>query len=60
MWTLAYDYNREYLTVSINISLLKKNPAFCTMGTGVPFPGSKTQPGCDTDHSSPIVVFEKE
>jgi hypothetical protein len=27
--------------------------ASCTMGTGVPFPGAKVQPGRDADHSPP-------
>jgi hypothetical protein len=27
------------------------HPAFCTMGTGGPFPGAKTRPGRDADHS---------
>jgi hypothetical protein len=29
------------------------HPASCTMGTGVPFPGGKTLPGRDADHSPP-------
>jgi hypothetical protein len=29
------------------------HPAFCTMGTGGPFPGGKARPGRDSDHSSP-------
>jgi hypothetical protein len=29
------------------------HPAFCTMGTGDPFPGDKAQPGRDADHSPP-------
>jgi hypothetical protein len=29
------------------------HPASCTMGTGGPFPGAKTRPGRDTDHSPP-------
>jgi hypothetical protein len=29
------------------------HPAFCTMGTGVPFPGTKARPGRDADHSPP-------
>jgi hypothetical protein len=29
------------------------HPAFCTMGTVGPFPGSKARPGRDTDHSPP-------
>jgi hypothetical protein len=27
------------------------HPASCTMGTGGPFPGGKTRPGRDADHS---------
>jgi hypothetical protein len=27
------------------------HPDFCTMGTGGPFPGAKSQPGLDADHS---------
>jgi hypothetical protein len=27
------------------------HPAFCTMGTGGPFPGGKARPGRDADHS---------
>jgi hypothetical protein len=29
------------------------HPASCTMGTGGPFPGAKTRPGRDADHSPP-------
>jgi hypothetical protein len=29
------------------------HPAFCTMGTGGPFPGAKAWPGRDADHSPP-------
>jgi hypothetical protein len=29
------------------------HPAFCTMGTGGPFPGGKARPGRDADHSPP-------
>jgi hypothetical protein len=29
------------------------HPASCTMGTGGPFPGAKTRPGCDANHSPP-------
>jgi hypothetical protein len=29
------------------------HPASCTMGTGSPFPGAKTRPGRDADHSPP-------
>jgi hypothetical protein len=29
------------------------HPASSPMGTGGPFPGSKTRPGRDADHSSP-------
>jgi hypothetical protein len=29
------------------------HPAFCTMGTGGPFPGDKERPGRDADHSPP-------
>jgi hypothetical protein len=29
------------------------HPAFCTMGTGGPFPGGKARPGLDADHSPP-------
>jgi hypothetical protein len=29
------------------------HPAFCTMGTGGPFPGAKARPGRDADHSPP-------
>jgi hypothetical protein len=29
------------------------HPACCTMSTGGPFPGSKTRPGRDADHSPP-------
>jgi hypothetical protein len=28
------------------------HPASCTMGTGGPFPGTKSRPGRDADHSS--------
>jgi hypothetical protein len=37
--------------------------ASCTLGTGVPFPGTKARPGCDADHSAPSsaeVENEKE
>jgi hypothetical protein len=27
------------------------HPASCTMGTGGPFPGGKSRPGCDADYS---------
>jgi hypothetical protein len=27
--------------------------AYCSMGTGGPFPGAKAQPGRDADHSPP-------
>jgi hypothetical protein len=27
--------------------------AYCTMGTGDPFPGAKLPPRCDADHSPP-------
>jgi hypothetical protein len=30
------------------------HPAFCTVGTWGPFPGSKVRPGRDSDHSFPI------
>jgi hypothetical protein len=29
------------------------HPAYCTMGTGAPIPGSKARPGRDADHSPP-------
>jgi hypothetical protein len=29
------------------------HPAFCTMGTGGPFPEGKARPGRDADHSPP-------
>jgi hypothetical protein len=29
------------------------HPASCTVGTGGPFPGAKTRPGRDADHSPP-------
>jgi hypothetical protein len=29
------------------------HPAFCTIGTGGPFPGGKARPGRDADHSPP-------
>jgi hypothetical protein len=29
------------------------HPASCTVGTGVPFPGRKVQPGRDAYHSHP-------
>jgi hypothetical protein len=29
------------------------HPASCTMGTGGPFQGAKSQPGRDADHSPP-------
>jgi hypothetical protein len=29
------------------------HPASCSMRTGGPFPGGKTRPGCDADHSPP-------
>jgi hypothetical protein len=29
------------------------HPAFCTMGTGGPFPGAKARPGRDADRSPP-------
>jgi hypothetical protein len=32
------------------------HPAFCTMGTGGPFPGRKARPGRDDDHSLPSTV----
>jgi hypothetical protein len=32
------------------------HPAFCTMGTGGPFPGAKARPGRDADHSPPSTV----
>jgi hypothetical protein len=31
--------------------------ASCTMGTGGPFPKTKEQPGCETDHSSSHLVL---
>jgi hypothetical protein len=31
------------------------HPAFCTMGTGGPFPGAKARPGRDADHSPHLV-----
>jgi hypothetical protein len=31
------------------------HPASCTMGTGGPFPGGKTRPGHDADHSPRLV-----
>jgi hypothetical protein len=30
------------------------HPAYCTMGTGGPFPGGKARPGRDADHSPPV------
>jgi hypothetical protein len=32
------------------------NPASCTVGTGGPFPGAKSRPGCEADHSPPSSV----
>jgi hypothetical protein len=29
------------------------HPAFCTIGTGGPFPGGRARPGRDADHSPP-------
>jgi hypothetical protein len=31
----------------------RAHPAFCTMGTGGPFPGGKARPRRDADHSPP-------
>jgi hypothetical protein len=31
------------------------HPAYCTMGTGGPFPGAKTRSGRDADHSPHLV-----
>jgi hypothetical protein len=31
------------------------HPAFCTMGTGGPFPGAKAWPGRDADHHPHLV-----
>jgi hypothetical protein len=39
------------------------HPASCTMGTGSPFPGAKSRPGRDADHSpssSAEVEYESE
>jgi hypothetical protein len=37
------------------------HPASCTMGTGGPFPGGKTRPGRDPDHSpSPSSEVEND
>jgi hypothetical protein len=37
------------------------HPASCTMGTGGPFPGGKSRPGHDADHSPPSSAeFENE
>jgi hypothetical protein len=35
------------------------HPASCTLGTGVPFPGAKSRPGRDVDHS-PLSSAEVE
>jgi hypothetical protein len=35
------------------------HPDSCTMGTGGPFPGSKSRPGRDADHS-PLSIAEVE
>jgi hypothetical protein len=32
------------------------HPASCTMGTGGPFPGAKSRPGCNADHSPPSIA----
>jgi hypothetical protein len=29
-------------------------PSLCTVGTGGPFPGGKSRPGRDADHSTPF------
>jgi hypothetical protein len=34
------------------------HPASCTVGTGGPFPGGKTRPGRDADHSAPSSAEE--
>jgi hypothetical protein len=36
-----------------SVSGSEANAAFCTMGTGRPFPGAKARPGRDADHSPP-------
>jgi hypothetical protein len=36
------------------------HPASCTMGTGGPFPGDKSQPGHDADRSPSSVEVENE
>jgi hypothetical protein len=32
------------------------HPASCTTGTGGPFPGAKSRPGRDADHSPPSIA----
>jgi hypothetical protein len=34
-------------------------PAFCTMGTGLPFPGAKAWPGRDADHSPQSIAKDE-
>jgi hypothetical protein len=40
---------------SVSRPTLGPPPASCTMGTGGPFPGAKSRPGHDADHSPHLV-----
>jgi hypothetical protein len=53
--TVLFD---EFLKVAIGRHFIfplasVSHPASCKMGTGGPFPGAKTWPGSDADHSPP-------
>jgi hypothetical protein len=47
------DANGFFPVASVSRPALGAHPAFCTMGTGGPFPGGKPRPGRDSDHSPP-------
>jgi hypothetical protein len=48
------EQRRESLSSSLCLQIGSgAHPASCTMGTGGLFPGAKTRPGRDADHSPP-------
>jgi hypothetical protein len=62
-WTAGVRSPTEAEDFSSNLCIQTgsgAHPASCTVGTGGSFPGGKTRPGRDTDHSPPSSVEVKK
>jgi hypothetical protein len=60
MFLLMYKYIIYIILILVCVQTGSgAHPASCTMGTGGPFPGAKSRPGRDADHS-PLSSAEVE